>query len=111
VLPSAWQDLNLSHPHNLFLDALTRLGALGLAAFLAMLAALASRLLWLIRHVPPRAGGELFIGLTGSVAAGLAHGLIDNSFFLVDLALVFMMIAGLTARWSAANAEGRALAH
>jgi len=105
VLPSAWEDLNLSHPHNFVLDALTRLGVLGLAAFLALIASLSVRLYHLIRRAPPRAGGELFIGLAGSLAATLAHGLVDNSFFLFDLALVFMMMAGLAARWGAAQGE------
>ncbi len=32
VLPSGWQELNLSHPHNILLDMWTRLGLLGVAA-------------------------------------------------------------------------------
>jgi O-antigen ligase len=32
VLPSVWQELNLSHPHNLLLDLWTRLGIAGLLA-------------------------------------------------------------------------------
>ncbi len=32
VLPGGWEELNLSHPHNLFLDLATRLGVLGLCA-------------------------------------------------------------------------------
>ena len=31
VLPSAWEEPNLSHPHNLLLDAWTRLGLAGVA--------------------------------------------------------------------------------
>jgi len=103
VLPSAWEDLNLSHPHNLVLDALTRLGVLGLIAFVTLIVALVGRLVRLSQHAPAHAGGELFVGLLASVAATLAHGMIDNSFFLVDLALVFMMTAGLAARWGTAE--------
>ncbi len=39
VLPSAWQELNLSHPHNVFLDLWTRLGVIGLIAGIAAFAA------------------------------------------------------------------------
>jgi O-antigen ligase len=103
-LPSAWEDLNLSHPHNIVLDALTRLGAIGLVAAALLVAAVLRRLIRLSRRAP--AGRqELFIGLLGRMAAALAHGLIDNSLFLVDLALVFMMTAGLAMRWSAPAEE------
>ncbi len=37
VLPSGWQELNLSHPHNIFLDLWTRLGLVGVVAGLAAL--------------------------------------------------------------------------
>ena len=36
VLPSAWQEFNLEHPHNVYLDHWTRLGLLGLVAGLAV---------------------------------------------------------------------------
>ena len=32
VLPSAWTELNLSHPHNILLDLWTRLGLIGVLA-------------------------------------------------------------------------------
>ncbi len=32
VLPAGWQELNLSHPHNILLDFWTRLGVLGVIA-------------------------------------------------------------------------------
>ena len=95
VLPSAWEELNLSHPHNLLLDAWTRLGVIGLLAMGILLVALFGRLL---RPVKQHSAEALFIGLLGSLVASVAHGLIDNSFFLVDLALVLMMTAGLAAR-------------
>jgi len=40
----------------------------------------------------------LLLGLLASLAATLAHGLIDNSLFLVDLMLLFMFSIGLIAR-------------
>jgi hypothetical protein len=35
-------------------------------------------------------------GLAGALAAVLAHGLVDHSFFLVDLAFVFYLILGVS---------------
>ena len=97
VLPSAWQELNLSHPHNLILDLATRLGVLGvLAGAWAMIGGLLRgwRLL--------RSGGDavwpLALGLLGGLAATVAHGLIDNSLFLIDLMALFMLTLGLLQR-------------
>jgi hypothetical protein len=42
------------------------------------------------------------VGFSGSLAAMLAHGLVDHSFFLVDLAFVFYLILG-TAVWLATS--------
>ena len=39
-------------------------------------------------------------GLAGSLAAMLAHGLVDHSLFLIDLAFVFFLILGV-AVWMA----------
>jgi hypothetical protein len=42
------------------------------------------------------------LGLLGGLAATLAHGLIDNSFFLIDLMALFMLALALLERmeWS-----------
>jgi hypothetical protein len=54
-----------------------------------------------------RAGPEwlpVAAGLAGSLVAMLAHGLVDHSFFLVDLAFIFFLILG-TAVWLNQTAE------
>ncbi len=83
---------DLSHPHNVLLDLWTRLGLLGVAAFLVIQAAFWRGILRLLRNY--RAGDPLYfamtIGLAGSMAGLLAHGLIDNSIFVIDLAFIFM---------------------
>lgn len=97
ALPTAWQELNLSHPHNIALDFWTRLGFLGLVVGVWLFAAA----FWQNWQALKRASGErwaLLLGLLGSLAATLAHGLIDNSVFLVDLMLLFMLSIGVITR-------------
>lgn len=86
-LPAAAAEPTLSHPHNLVLDAWLSLGLLGLPV-LAWLFGRAFALAWRAarRRGPHPADPLLAIGLAASLAAGLAHGVVDNSYFLVDLA-------------------------
>jgi O-antigen ligase len=95
ILPEAWEEPDLSHPHNLVLDFLTRVGVFGFLAGLALLLAFWRRALTNHRRL---AGSDLLplnLGLMGAVAAMLAHGLVDHSFFLVDLSFVFFLALGL----------------
>jgi len=122
VLPSGWQELNLSHPHNIFLDLWTRLGLLGVATGAAALA-VAFAAGWRLfadrpgvtaarprgglgssddvlvpnRVIPPQAMAvwPVALGLLGSVVATVAHGLIDNSLFLPDLMGWFVSASGI----------------
>ena len=105
VLPSAWQELNLSHPHNLILDLATRLGVLGI---LAGAWAIVGGLLrgWRLLRSGSDDVWPLALGLLGGLAATVAHGLIDNSLFLIDLMALFMLTLGLLQRLSgSANGE------
>lgn len=95
ILPLAWQEPNLSHPHNLILDFLSRLGALGLGAGAWLVLGLARALRPLSGPAPLRA---LRLGLLALLADMLAHGLVDHSFFLVDLAAAFMLALALAQR-------------
>ena len=102
VLPAAWQEINLSHPHNVVLDFWTRLGLPGLVVGVWLFVA-AFRSGW---HSLGRLEGNrwaIVLGLLASLVATLAHGLIDNSLFLVDLMLLFMLTLGLLQR----EAEGK----
>ncbi len=95
IRPEAWQEPNLSHPHNLVLDYWVRLGVLGLAA-----GAWIQLAYWRLAHHLVKVSTRdlaLAIGLVGSMGATLAHGLVDQSYFLIDLAYAFMMAAGLVA--------------
>lgn len=89
VLPSAWQEFDLEHPHNVYLDHWTRLGLPGVAA-----GVVAQIAFWRqVRRRPSR--DALTLGLAGSMAALLAHGLVDNTLFFPDLALAFFLMLGL----------------
>lgn len=106
ILDAAWAEPNLNHPHNFFLDLATRLGMLGLLSGLWLwgLAVWSlGRTVWLrLRQgVVGQAGGEwwpVVVGLLAGLAHALAHGLVDHSFFLVDLAFWFYLVLA-TAVW------------
>lgn len=91
ILPEAWQEPNLSHPHNLILDFGTRLG-LGGIALLVWLQVAFWRNAWRLYQKLPE---PLTLGLMGSMVIFLAHGLVDNSYFLVDLAFAFFLVVGI----------------
>jgi len=96
--PEAWQEPSLSHPHNVLLDFAARLGLIGLGVFLWMQAAFwitAFRALHLAKRSLIIDHWALVIGLMASMVDFLAHGLIDASYFVVDLAFVFMLTLAL----------------
>ncbi|MFQ3672004.1 MAG: O-antigen ligase family protein [Aggregatilineales bacterium] len=93
VKPDAIWDSQLNHPHNLILDVWLRLGIggviwlIGIACVLVIL----SRRLLSITPVPTERA--LLIGALGALSALIAHGMVDNSLFVVDLAIIFWLIA------------------
>lgn len=95
VLPTAWEEFNLSHPHNIVLDFWLRLGCGGLAILAWLLVAFFRRSWRLYRALPAGAESLLVAGLMAGMVSFLAHGLVDNAFFLVDLAYVFMLMLAL----------------
>lgn len=105
VLPDAWGELNLSHPHNLVLDLWTRLGILGLGIGVWLFAR-AAVVGWQLADSPSDDQRALAIGLLASLAATVAHGLTDNSIFLVDLSFVWMMTLGILGSQTGRNACG-----
>ncbi|MEZ4660911.1 MAG: O-antigen ligase family protein [Caldilineaceae bacterium] len=89
LLPAAWQEPNLNHPHDFFLDWWTRLGLPGLGLGLLFFGAGFTQL-W--RALRSKSNGALYVGLLAAAAAGLAHGLIDVSYALPDLMLVWVLL-------------------
>jgi O-antigen ligase len=101
ILPEAWQEPNLSHPHNLFLDFGLHLGIGGLAILFWLQVAFWQRAWRLFR----RQAEPLILGLMGSMVIFLSHGLVDNSYFLVDLAFTFCLTIGIVQRLDEAEID------
>src|SRR5579859_3439277 len=126
ILPDAWQDPNLSHPHNILLDFLSRLGLFGAAAGVAMIGGLGLAAVRVARRLAaalPRSRAAaradrlallaLTASLIGLLADMLAHGLVDNAFFLVDLSYVFFLALAaiqLVQQWAATPGEDAVVA-
>jgi O-antigen ligase len=103
ILPSAWQEFNLEHPHNIYLDHWTRLGVLGVLAGIGLQLAF-----WREMRRRPR-HDALVVGFVGCMVALLAHGLVDNALFFPDLAFTFFLVLGL-AQGGLESATGTAVA-
>ena len=98
IQPEAWQEPNLPHAHNIFLDALTRTGLLGLFALLAILISFFKLTFDILRPRSPAPLHDLrplAIGLLAAMINTLAHGLVDTGYWFVDLGFVFMLVLGL----------------
>ena len=111
--PEAWREPNISHPHNLVLDAWVSLGVVGLAALIGVLV-----LFWRdwgrIRRDGVGGSDPLAFGLAGAMTAALIHGLVDHAYFLPELAATFWTLAAAIAalavvRGGEASEAGRRL--
>jgi O-antigen ligase len=92
LLPAAWQEPNLNHPHNLLLDWWTRLGLVGLGLGMSWLGAGVWAIWrWLQRTAGHSPESALALGLLAATAAGLAHGLIDVGYALPELMLIWAL--------------------
>ena len=81
----------LSHPHNEILDFWLSLGLAGLVAYVWLLWTFlsASRRAW---KQSPGLRFPMLLGAAGAMIAGVLHGLVDNSYFLIDLATLFWLL-------------------
>jgi putative inorganic carbon (HCO3(-)) transporter len=96
--PAAYNP-TLSHPHNFFLDFWISTGLLGIAALFWLLGAFVVVLIRTYRLCTPLRQGKLFqrllLGVAGSVIVSFVHGLVDNSYFVPDLAMMFWLFIGI----------------
>lgn len=104
LLPAAWQEPNLNHPHNWPLDWWTRLGLPGLVLAVLWFSTMVLRH-W--RHLRTNQQPVLSLGLLAASVAALAHGLIDASYALPDLMIIWVLLSYLPA----ANKEGTTVNH
>ena len=92
VKPDAIWDSNLNHPHNIILDFWIRLGILGLVWLLIVQWLFWSHVTKSLCFITDTTNRAILIGCAGSMMTILAHGLVDNSYFVIDLSLIFMFL-------------------
>jgi hypothetical protein len=64
------------------------------------------RIAWRVyRRLPESGAREVTLGLMASMVATLAHGLVDNAFFLVDLGFIFFLTLGVVGRLAASSEQ------
>ncbi len=95
MLEEAWAEPNLSHPHNILLDFWTRLGILGVGAMLWLQVTFWRLGIRVCKGWKGEEGQVWALALMASMMDYIVHGLLDNSFFLIDLAFVFWLTYGL----------------
>ena len=109
VDPAGWREPNLAHPHNLLLDTWLSTGLVGGLAL-----ALTVGLFFLVLHRPYRrpavgADGPLLIGAVAAMAATLVHGMVDNFYFLPELAGIFWVLIAYAALHLTEGRPGRSI--
>ena len=97
MLPEAAEEPNISHPHNWLLHFWVQLGVLGVAAAVSLLI-WAGQTAWRLVRTPTSPTDRL----VGAAAIGvfvdtLVHGSLDNSYFLVDAAVLWWLFIALLA--------------
>ncbi|MFP3896976.1 MAG: O-antigen ligase family protein [Anaerolineales bacterium] len=110
ILPGAEVERWLSHPHNLLFDFWLRLGIGGVALLGGLMVGFLRR----VRHVHLAARrDDLYAGVVGfaaGMAAFVAHGSVDSSYFVTELAYWFMFALAWVSSLSTVE-NGDALLH
>ena len=91
ILPVAWQDPNISHAHNFVLDFLSRLGIFGLTSIIWIIYTFFKHVSIKIQRTNDPIYRAITIGFASSMINFMTHGLVDASYWFVDLAYTFMM--------------------
>lgn len=117
VEPMGWPERYTSHPHNIILDTWLRLGVLGLSALTSIIFGI----VWWIQRKTPELRKDVWgIGAVAALFGGFIHSMVDNGFFLADLATmswfliaVLITVPGIETRPAATNstAEQNPLDH
>jgi putative inorganic carbon (HCO3(-)) transporter len=93
VAPTAWAERFTSHPHDVLLDFWVRLGIIGAA--LAVVG-----ILWCVSHAArafrqTQPVDALHMAALAGLLAAITHGLVDNAYFLHDLAMSVWLLLWL----------------
>jgi O-antigen ligase len=106
VEPAGWSERYTSHPHNLVLDFWLRLGIPGLVCLGALIAVTTRQILAGRQN---RIELGYWAGASGALLAGAVHGMVDNGFFLPDLAVsTWLLIAILESTVPPVGKESKA---
>ena len=92
IEPAVWNEPALNHPHNIVLDLLTRLGLPGLLTGLALAWVSAAGLLRQLSSARPQ---PMAVAALGACTAGIAHGMVDASYALPELWVVWILLLTL----------------
>jgi O-antigen ligase len=84
-----------AHPHNLVLDIWLRMGPLGLLAFGWLLVRFFRTGSHSLRRFGSASAAAFGLGALAAMTAALLHGMIDNFYFLPDLAIAFWLLLAL----------------
>lgn len=104
VRPAALSEPCLSHPHNVILDFWLSTGILGLMSFIGLQLGFWAGIVrsWRMEDALLRC---LVLGTAGAMFASMVHGLVDNSYFVDDLALIFWVLYGFVVYLSLRQVE------
>ncbi len=92
IEPAAWSERYISHPHNIVLDSWLSLGAPGLILFTGGVLAIILKAWSFDRGRSDESPVQ--VAALGALVTGLVHGMVDNVYFLPDLAaLTWILIA------------------
>ncbi len=110
ILPEAWADPDLSHPHNWLLDYWVRLGILGvvIGVWLQVIFWRTGLRAYRLTQESNVLKMALVLGAMGSMANFLAHGLVDSAYFAINLSYLFVINLALV-QW--ANREEAAMTY
>jgi putative inorganic carbon (HCO3(-)) transporter len=91
--------LGISHPHNFFFDFWISTGLLGLVALFWLSGAFAIAIARTYRLCAELSRGrvlqQFLLGIAGCMVASFVHGMVDNLYFVPDLAMTFWFFMGM----------------
>ena len=104
IQPGAGAEPCLSHPHDEFLDFWLSSGILGLVSYIWLLYVFWKTGFGTWRRSTDRSTRALVLAAMAAMLAGIIHGSIDNSYFLVDLSLLFWLLCAVVS-WCSDEVE------